>query len=169
MLTVGQVLRDHVVLAVSCVDRLYVNGYVPRLQLGGQLTTFLTSHVGHPVNSPALGTLGYAIGQRGRRRFSCPRDEDRALRRCITAVWELHSDEAVSRTRCVCCHCKRRGERLVNNVLSCCDGISGSRSSGRKWRIETKHDRPQPRLDTRLRFFCQPPSRPRRLPTRPGW
>ena len=59
--TVGEILAEHVSLVVSCVDRLYVNGYVPTLQTSGQLAYFLTEHLGKQVASPAV------LGQLGRR------------------------------------------------------------------------------------------------------
>lgn len=52
--TVGEILADHVSLEVSCVDRIYVNGYVPKLQTSGQLVFFLSEHLGYPVASPVL-------------------------------------------------------------------------------------------------------------------
>ncbi len=48
------IIRDHVGLAVSCIDRLYLNGYVPTLQTSGQLCWFLREHLGKPIPSPAL-------------------------------------------------------------------------------------------------------------------
>ena len=48
------ILRDHVSLSVTCLDRLYVNGYVPTLQTSGQLCYFLKEHLGNPIPSPAL-------------------------------------------------------------------------------------------------------------------
>jgi hypothetical protein len=57
--TVGEILADQVSLEVSCVDRIYVNGYVPKLQTSGQLVFFLSEHLGNPLASPAiLGRLG---------------------------------------------------------------------------------------------------------------
>ena len=47
-------LDGHVVLEVHCADRLLLNAYVPKLQVGGQVVTFLTEHLGFPVPSPAL-------------------------------------------------------------------------------------------------------------------
>lgn len=52
--TVADILADHVTLSVSCVDRLYVNGYIPTLQTPGQLCFFLGEHLGNPLPSPAL-------------------------------------------------------------------------------------------------------------------
>jgi hypothetical protein len=44
---------------VQCLDRVYLNGYVPNLQVGGQVVTFLTQHLGNPIPSPALfGKIG---------------------------------------------------------------------------------------------------------------
>ena len=51
--TVNDVLRGHVVLDVESFDRICLNGYVPNLQVGGQVVNFLT-HRGFPIPSPAL-------------------------------------------------------------------------------------------------------------------
>lgn len=48
------ILHDHVTLTVRCLDRLYLNGYVPTLQTPGQLVHFLHEHLGYPIASPAL-------------------------------------------------------------------------------------------------------------------
>jgi hypothetical protein len=52
--TISQVLDGHVRLEVECLDRVYLNAYVPRLQVGGQVVTFLVEHLGNPIPSPAL-------------------------------------------------------------------------------------------------------------------
>jgi hypothetical protein len=41
MPNVAQVLRDHVTLTIDCVDRLYLNAYVPGLQRGDGVAVFL--------------------------------------------------------------------------------------------------------------------------------
>jgi hypothetical protein len=51
---IGQVLEGHVTLDLECLDRIYLNAYVPRLQVSGQVVTFLTQHLGNPIPSPAL-------------------------------------------------------------------------------------------------------------------
>jgi hypothetical protein len=51
---INEVLEGHVALEVDCVDRLYLNAYVPSLQVGGQVVSFFTAHRGDPVPSPAL-------------------------------------------------------------------------------------------------------------------
>jgi hypothetical protein len=38
--TVNEVLDGHVVLDLSCLDRVYLNAYVPNLQVGGQVCRF---------------------------------------------------------------------------------------------------------------------------------
>jgi hypothetical protein len=48
------ILRDHVSLSTACVDRLYLNGYVPILQTSGHVVTYLREHLGYPVPSPAV-------------------------------------------------------------------------------------------------------------------
>jgi hypothetical protein len=50
---VATILRDHVSLSTSCIDRLYLNGYVPKLQSTGQLCAFLCDHLGNQIASPA--------------------------------------------------------------------------------------------------------------------
>lgn len=55
----NQLLDQHVVLDIHCLDRIYLNAYVPSLQVGGQVVTFLTRHLGYPIPSPALfATMG---------------------------------------------------------------------------------------------------------------
>ena len=51
---VSDVLDAHVLLDIQCLDRIYLNAYVPNLQVGGQVVTFLTAHLGNPIPSPAL-------------------------------------------------------------------------------------------------------------------
>lgn len=54
VVTVPELLDGHTVLDISCLDRIYLNGYVPVLQVGGQVVTFLRGHLGMPVASPAF-------------------------------------------------------------------------------------------------------------------
>ncbi len=51
---VTDLLDGHVVLDVQCLDRIYLNGYVPSLQVAGQVVTFMRDHLGHPIPSPAI-------------------------------------------------------------------------------------------------------------------
>ena len=53
MPNVAEVIRDHVTLTIDCVDRLYLNAYVPGLQRGDGVAAFLRQR-GHIVPSPAL-------------------------------------------------------------------------------------------------------------------
>jgi hypothetical protein len=64
VVTVSEVLDGHVGLDLECLDRIYLNGYVPTLQVGGQVFTFLTRHLGKPIASPAVFEQ---IGDRFRR------------------------------------------------------------------------------------------------------
>jgi hypothetical protein len=52
--TINDVLDGHVELDLECLDRIYLNGYVPNLQVGGQVVSFLTAHLGNPIPSPAI-------------------------------------------------------------------------------------------------------------------
>ena len=54
--TVNDVLDGHVGLDVECLDRIYLNGYVPNLQVGGQVVSFMTQHLGCPI--PVAGDHG---------------------------------------------------------------------------------------------------------------
>jgi hypothetical protein len=54
VVTVPELLDGHTVLDIECLDRVYLNGYVPVLQVGGQVVTFLRGHLGMPVASPAV-------------------------------------------------------------------------------------------------------------------
>ncbi len=50
----GDLLQGHVGLDVQGLDRVYLNGYVPNLQVGGQVVAFMTRHLGLPIPSPAI-------------------------------------------------------------------------------------------------------------------
>ena len=39
---------------MQCLDRVYLNGYVPNLQVAGQVVSFMTGHLGCPIPSPAI-------------------------------------------------------------------------------------------------------------------
>lgn len=52
--TVNDMLDGQVVLDLECLDRIYLNAYVPNLQVPGQVVTFLTRHLGNPIPSPAI-------------------------------------------------------------------------------------------------------------------
>ena len=54
VININDVLDGHVVVDLECLDRIYLNGYVPNLQVGGQVITFLTEHLGNRIASPAL-------------------------------------------------------------------------------------------------------------------
>ncbi|HVC32871.1 MAG TPA: hypothetical protein VNL16_05125 [Chloroflexota bacterium] len=54
MTTINDLLREHVTLDIECLDRLYLDGSVPTLQVPGQLVTFLTQHRGNTIPSPVL-------------------------------------------------------------------------------------------------------------------
>jgi len=54
MTTVAELLDGHVTLEVECVDRLYLNGYIPSLATGPGVVGFLREHLGKPIPSPAV-------------------------------------------------------------------------------------------------------------------
>jgi hypothetical protein len=52
--SVAEVLRDHVVLELEGIDRMYLNVYVPVLQAVEGVLKFIRIHRGHPVASTAM-------------------------------------------------------------------------------------------------------------------
>jgi hypothetical protein len=53
MPNVAELIKDHVTLTVECIDRLYLNAYVPRLQSAGGVIGFLLQR-GQKIPSPAV-------------------------------------------------------------------------------------------------------------------
>ena len=51
---INDVLEGHIVLELDCLDRIYLNSYVNKLQVEGQVAYFLRDHLGNPVPSPVL-------------------------------------------------------------------------------------------------------------------
>jgi hypothetical protein len=52
--TVAQILNSHVTLEVECIDRMYLNLYVPGLQHLNGVVGFLRNHRRQPITSTAL-------------------------------------------------------------------------------------------------------------------
>ncbi len=52
--TVNELLDGHTQLDIECLDRIYLNGYVPSLQVGGQVVNFMRKHLGKNIPSPAI-------------------------------------------------------------------------------------------------------------------
>ena len=56
--SVGDVLGEHVVFEIECIDRMYLNVYVPGLQHAGGIVGFVQQHLGLPIASTApLGKI----------------------------------------------------------------------------------------------------------------
>ena len=51
--SVAEVLAEHVTFEVECIDRMYCNVYVPRLQYAGGLVGFVHKQLGLPIASTA--------------------------------------------------------------------------------------------------------------------
>jgi hypothetical protein len=54
LVTVNDVLDGQKLLEIDCLDRVYLTLSVPNLMVSGQVTGFLTAHMGQPIPSPAL-------------------------------------------------------------------------------------------------------------------
>ena len=57
MATISSLLADHVSLQVRSVDRIFLAGYVPRLQCDGQLVRFINERAGG-WDDPVAGDPG---------------------------------------------------------------------------------------------------------------
>ena len=56
--TVADVLVDHVVFEVGCIDRMYCNVYVPKLQFAAGVLGYVQRQLGLPIASTApLGKI----------------------------------------------------------------------------------------------------------------
>ena len=51
--SVAEILADHVVFEIECIDRLYCNVYQPRLQHVGGVVGYVQQHLGLPIASTA--------------------------------------------------------------------------------------------------------------------
>ena len=87
VVTVNEVLDGHTALDVSCLDRLYLSGFVQRLQTPGGVVYFLREHLGMPIASPAVFEQIGARLREGMRRYA----EDNH----IPVVWFRRGDRKV--------------------------------------------------------------------------
>jgi hypothetical protein len=51
---VAKIIQDHVTFELECIDRMYLNVYVPALQCESGVVGFFRRHRGHPFASSAL-------------------------------------------------------------------------------------------------------------------
>ena len=51
---IATIIHQHVSLEVRCLDRLYLQAYMPKLQTPGGLCYFLHDDLGNPIPPPAL-------------------------------------------------------------------------------------------------------------------
>ena len=54
VVNVNDLLDEHVTLDLECLDRIYLNAYVPNLQTSGQVVGFMRTHLGQVIPSPAV-------------------------------------------------------------------------------------------------------------------
>jgi hypothetical protein len=67
---VNEILDGHIVLDLECLDRIYLNAYVPDLQVPGQVVTFFQST---PQSANSLAGFVRRNGQGLPCRGSCVR------------------------------------------------------------------------------------------------
>ena len=66
--TVSEVVAEHVVFQVECIDRMYLNVYVPQLQYAAGLVGYVRRQLGLPIASTApLARITDAFGAAMRR------------------------------------------------------------------------------------------------------
>ena len=53
MTSAEEILKEHVTLDIECIDRIYLNGYIPNLQVPGQLVKFIQRR-GYAIPSPSI-------------------------------------------------------------------------------------------------------------------
>jgi hypothetical protein len=52
VVTVNDVLDGHVALDIQCLDRIYLNAYVPKLQSSAQVVAFLSDAMKERASAP---------------------------------------------------------------------------------------------------------------------
>jgi hypothetical protein len=67
VVTAADMVAGHVRLDISCLDRLYLTGFVAKLQTPGGVIYFFHDHLGKPIVSPALFE---PIGEKFRRNIN---------------------------------------------------------------------------------------------------
>ena len=66
--TVADVVAEHTVFAIECIDRMYLNVYVPQLQYARGIVGYVHRQLGLPVASTApLGKITHAFSAAVRR------------------------------------------------------------------------------------------------------
>ena len=53
MTNANEILKEQVTLDIECIDRLYLNGYIPQMQTSGGLGYYLRQK-GFPIPSPVI-------------------------------------------------------------------------------------------------------------------
>jgi hypothetical protein len=101
--TVGEVLADHVRFEVECIDRMYLNVYVPQLQYATGLVRYIRRHLGRPVASTVVLAPVSEAFTRAVRAFAASRqipwvDFARGQRKDDVAHEHLAAFEAAGRT-----------------------------------------------------------------------
>ncbi len=74
----GEVLAEHTTLELECIDRMYLNVYVPLLQTGAGAAWFFRKVRGNPVPSSALMAPMTNRFVAGLKRFAVDHDIDLA-------------------------------------------------------------------------------------------
>src|SRR5680860_1515466 len=99
--TVNDLLDDHVALDIECLDRIYLNGYLPNLQVGGQVVSFMTQHLGYRIPSPAImEKIGPAF-RRAVKGFAEATQSPVARSNRTTGIWSASANAFTARRKAV--------------------------------------------------------------------
>src|SRR6266536_1977798 len=56
--SVAQLQREHVVMELECIDRMYLNAYIPKLTTEGGIASFFRGYLGHRfASTKAAGSM----------------------------------------------------------------------------------------------------------------
>ncbi|MBV9116173.1 MAG: hypothetical protein JOY63_02280 [Acetobacteraceae bacterium] len=117
MANINEVLEGHVALEIECVDRLYLNAYVPSLQVGGQVVRFQCGHLGYEIPSTALfGRVGNRFRAEVKRFAEQRKIPILALKKPDRSRWD---DRKLDHVRPHLEHAEREGRFGVVAIVAC--------------------------------------------------
>ena len=108
--TVADVLSEHVSFEVECIDRMYLNVYVPQLQYATGLVSYIHRQLGMPVASTAaLAPVSEAFtGRCGRSRPAAGSRGWTSRRGSARTTWPASTWRALPGPRACCSSAGRR-------------------------------------------------------------
>ena len=129
---INDVLEGHVALEIECVDRLYLNAYVPNLQVGGQAVRFLCGHLGFRLGSSAL--FGQISNRFRREVRALARERNVPFLQLKGPDRSRRGDRKIDHVRPYLQRAEREGRYGVVAIVACQElqGVLSSRNRSRK-------------------------------------